>query len=153
MPSIPTYTKCQYLGCKQTRSRYNTYCLEHGGRDTLFNTQRRKDANAMYNTAAWRIMRTGQLSIQPLCQACLINGKVAEANHVDHVFRWQDIGRGAFYNNILQSLCLEHHSHKTALENRGIYEHYCKDGVKQYQKADYEPMMTAKHLPPNRPTP
>ncbi|CAB4171845.1 hypothetical protein UFOVP924_25 [uncultured Caudovirales phage] len=138
MPSIPINTVCQQLGCKDKRSRYNSYCLLHGGRDTLTNAPKRRVANAMYNTPAWRIMRMGQLSTQPLCQACLVNGKINPANHVDHVFRWQDIDKGAFYNNILQSLCLEHHSHKTGLENKGIYVHYSPLGIKRYSLRDYD---------------
>lgn len=147
MPSIPQYTKCAQLGCKNTRSKYNTYCLEHGGRDVLNNTQRRKDANAMYQTHAWSIMRTAQLSTQPLCQACLIDGHVTQAEHVDHLFRWQAIGRGAFYNNILQSLCVAHHSHKTGLEAKGVYEHYTPQGSRQYRLHDYEVLMQGKNTP------
>ena len=153
MPSIPYATKCAYLGCKGTRSKYNTYCLEHGGRDVLTHTQRRKDANAMYQTNAWHIMRTAQLSTQPLCQACLIDGHITQADHVDHLFRWQAIGRGAFYNNILQSLCVAHHSHKTGLEAQGVYEHYTTQGVRQYRLNDYESLMDRQMtpLPPEPP--
>ena len=138
MPSIPAYTVCQQLGCKQTRSKYNSYCLEHGGRDALAVTDGRRQSNSMYQSHAWRIMRQGQLSLQPLCQACLLDGRVTQAEHVDHVFRWQHIGKGAFYNNLLQSLCQQHHSHKTGVENHGVYEHYTHGGLKKYQLSDYE---------------
>lgn len=142
MPSIPTNTTCQQLGCKEPRSKYNTYCLTHGGKDTLAAASNRRHANTMYQSTAWRIMRQGQLSVQPLCQACLIDGRVNQANHVDHVFRWQHIGREAFYNNLLQSLCQEHHSHKTGLENHGIYEHYTHTGIQKYNLSDYQVKMT-----------
>jgi hypothetical protein len=37
------------------------------------------------------------------------------------VFRWTHIGRGAFYNNIFQSLCPQHHSHKQAAIHHPAY--------------------------------
>jgi 5-methylcytosine-specific restriction protein A len=137
MPSVPTYTHCLSLGCKNQRSKLNHYCSEHGGKDSTPNTGKRKQDNALYSSEAWKIMRVAQLSEQPLCQACLLEGRVESAQHVDHVFRWQHIGRHAFYTNLFQSLCQPHHSHKTSIETQGIYEHYAPDGLKQYQVTDY----------------
>jgi 5-methylcytosine-specific restriction protein A len=131
MPTSPYNTKCGHLGCKNPRSKLNSYCLDHGGKESLS-----RDYDAIYNTAAWRQLRTAQLSRHPLCQACLVEGKVTLALHVDHVFPWRKFGEQAFKRNILQSLCQPHHSYKTGLEQRGIYEAYT-DKVEQFTDDDY----------------
>lgn len=141
MPSIPKYTKCLHLGCSNNRSKYNNYCIEHGGRDTYnykrYNTkQERQDFNAMYQTAQWKTLRQIQLSKYPLCAGCLSEGKIVAAVHIDHVFPWSTIDKTAFYRNIFQSLCASCHSSKTNLEQRGIYRQYGKPN-KDWTKADY----------------
>ena len=142
MPTIPTYTKCSILGCKNSKSRFNSFCMEHGGRDT-YNHQRynsdaeRKARNEKYQTRQWQKLRQIQLSKQPLCQACLINNIVTPAKHIDHVFPWAQIDPSAFYHNLFQSLCVAHHSEKTALEQKGIYRHYASV-IKDFTKGDYQ---------------
>lgn len=141
MPSIPKYTKCLQLGCKNNRSKYNAYCLDHGGRDTYnhkkYNaTHTRQDFNAMYQTTQWKTLRKIQLSKHPLCAGCLANGKIVAAVHIDHVFPWSAIDTSAFYRNIFQSLCASCHSSKTTLEQRGIYRQYGTPN-KDYKITDY----------------
>ena len=147
MPTIPTYTKCSVLGCKNTKSRFNSFCMEHGGRDTFnhnkYNTsEERKARNEKYQTRQWQKLRQIQLSRQPLCQACLINNVVTPAQHVDHVFPWAQISNTAFYYNLFQSLCQQHHSEKTALEQRGIYRHY-HEVIKDFSKEDYSKVLAS----------
>lgn len=125
MPTVPSNTKCAFLGCTNTRSKLNSYCDIHGGLNTL-STPKRRENNSMYHTPYWRRQRAIQLSIQPLCQACLASGKVVQAEHVDHVFPWTQVSSEAFYRNLFQSLCHEHHSYKTALEQRGICRYWGK---------------------------
>lgn len=141
MPSLPKYTKCAMLGCKNTKSKFNQFCMDHGGRNTYnyskYNTaEERKAKNDKYQTRQWKRLRQIQLSKQPLCQACLVNNIVTSAQHIDHVFPWSHIDDTAFYYNLFQSLCPEHHSEKTALEQRGIYRHYTNP-PKDYFKEDY----------------
>lgn len=138
MPTYPYNSKCSELGCKEPRSRLNSYCTKHGGRDNLPS----RETNSIYQTPAWRTVRQRQLSIQPLCQACLTRGKVEQAQHVDHVFPWKAIGKHAFLNNIFQSLCHADHSHKTKLERQGKYTHYTQEAEKEYTQADYAFMVT-----------
>ena len=133
MPTYPTNTKCSELGCKEPRSKINSFCLKHGGKDNM----EARQTDSIYQTPAWRTVRQRQLSIQPLCQACLTRGKVEQAQHVDHVFPWKAIGKHAFLNNIFQSLCHADHSHKTKLERQGKYTHYTQEGEKEYTQADY----------------
>lgn len=78
-----------------------------------------------------------QLSRQPICQACKLEGIITPAKAVDHVFPWRQIGDQAFWQNIWQSLCVEHHSHKTSLEQQGIFRHYREGGAKDYDRAAY----------------
>ena len=134
MPTLPTNTKCSSLGCKNPRSRLNSYCVEHGGINTI-DTEQRKAFTSMYQTNQWRTLRQAQLSKQPLCESCIKQGKVVQANHVDHLFAWNKIGKQAFYNNLFQSLCTNCHSHKSALEKQDIYIHYATG--KQYTINDY----------------
>jgi hypothetical protein len=138
MPTYPTNTKCSELGCKELRSKINSFCLKHGGKDNM----EARQTDSIYQTPAWRTVRQRQLSIQPLCQACLTRGKVEQAQHVDHVFPWKAIGKHAFLNNIFQSLCHADHSHKTKLERQGKYTHYTQEGEKEYTQADYAFMVT-----------
>lgn len=140
MPYAPYNSVCRELGCKNPRSKLNSFCLEHGG---LQHTNYGKD-NA-YSNPAWRTIRRTQLSKQPLCQSCLTHGHIASALHVDHVFPWRHIGDHAFINNIFQSLCHECHSHKTAQERKGNYEHYTQDGIKNLTKGDYSYYMSQLH--------
>ncbi len=146
MPSIPKYTKCGMLGCKNPKSRLNGYCIEHGGKDVRpydpkYNSQaERAKANAKYNTRQWEALRIIQLSKHPLCIACQAEGRVVPATVVDHVFPWTHISEQAFYINRFQSLCATHHSTKTQLERHGIYRAF---GVpdRDYAKGDYARVM------------
>lgn len=140
MPYLPSNEKCQQLGCKNYRSKFTLNCIEHGGRDVWRHrpSEHRTENNAMYNTPAWRTMRTMQLGKQPLCQSCLSIGKVNSASHIDHLFAWASLGKDAFYHNILQSLCPECHSAKTVLEQQGIYRHYRHDKVIDYAIHEYK---------------
>ena len=126
MPSIPTRTICSELGCKNPRSKYNGYCLDHGGRDTYDQKHNRKrtESNGMYNTAQWLALRQIQLSKHPLCAGCESEGIVTPATVVDHIFPWRQINKEAFFINKFQSLCYAHHSEKTQLEQKGIYRRY-----------------------------
>ena len=148
MPTLPTFTKCASLGCKNTKSRLNGFCLEHGGKDVYkeIRTKERDAFNAMYQTRHWKQIRTTQLSKQPLCQSCLSRGIVASAKHIDHLFPWSWIGKDAFYRNIFQSLCHECHSHKTSLEQSGIFMHYVGNKPIEYKLNDYQLVMASNHL-------
>ena len=142
MPSIPKFTKCLDLGCKNDRSKFNAYCMDHGGRDTFdykrYNSSdKRKIGLEKYQSRQWRKMRQIQLSQHPLCAACLSDGKITPALHIDHLFPWGLVGDIAFTNNVFQSLCPSCHSIKTTLEQRGTYRHYTIP-VRDYRIEDYQ---------------
>jgi 5-methylcytosine-specific restriction protein A len=135
MPTVPRQLTCSHLGCTNERSNLSTLCIQHGGADSTITAERQR-RNGKYNQALWKKSRIGQLSRQPLCQSCLIEGKISQATEVDHVFPWTQIGDHAFTRNILQSLCKNCHTVKTLHELKGEYRHYDK-AIKVYTKADY----------------
>lgn len=132
MPFYPSTVKCSYFGCKNERSNLSGYCTLHGGRNTVT-----RESDAQYKTAAWKRIRTGQLSKQPLCQCCLLNGKVCAASEVDHVFPWRVFGKHSFQVNQFQSLCKHCHAHKTQREQRGVYMFFGPAKAVEYTDADF----------------
>lgn len=142
MPTLPSNTLCAAFNCKEQRSRLNSFCILHGGKDSM--PPRLSDQK--YQSPAWRSIRRRQLSTQPLCQACLTRGHICAAVHVDHLFPWNAVGGESFLHNIFQSLCQPCHSHKTALEQRGTIEHY-GDEVTTYAVEDYGAAMAMRKNP------
>jgi len=144
MPILPRNNKCATLGCVNTRAKLGSMCLDHGGKDVYRakTSDERKAFNAMYDQPFWRKFRASQLSRQPLCEACLCQGRICSANHVDHLFSWSKLNKDAFFRNIFQSLCIEHHSEKTALEHKGIFRHYKDNKTSDYSLSDYSFVMT-----------
>lgn len=123
MATVPSNTKCSMLGCNNPRSKMNTCCYDHGGVDYNKHPERREH-NLMYKSPQWRRKRKTQLSMQPLCQCCLVEKRVKAATVVDHVFPWSALGEEYFYNNLFQSLCTECHNRKTNMEQRGKIVYY-----------------------------
>lgn len=134
MPTVPTSSKCSMLGCRGQRSKMNSFCADHGGKD---NAEVRA-TDSVYQTAFWKATRMVQLTRQPMCQACLVRGKVSEAKHVDHLFPWRKVGGQSFKKNIFQSLCAECHSYKTGQEKHGNVLHFTTDGIKEYKVEQYK---------------
>lgn len=138
MPTAPLNSKCRELGCQNPKTSRSTFCVEHGGGIT----QKGKANSKLYGQSYWRKQREVQLSKDPLCAACLIDGKVVQAEHIDHVFpHRQDASK--FRLNLFQSLCAYHHTMKTQFENRGVYLYYAKHGVVTYNEADYSRLFKA----------
>lgn len=132
MPSTPINTKCRELGCKNPKTYRSTFCEEHGGGMT----EKGKQNSKLYSTAYWKKKRASQLSKQPLCACCLLQGKIVQAQAIDHVFPHRR-DNDKFRNNLFQSLCVECHTNKTIEENKGNYLYYSPNGIIQYTDADY----------------
>ena len=105
--------------------------MEHGGREYT------DSKDSVYSSPLWKATRKRQLSLQPLCQACLSQGIITAAQHVDHVFPWRQIGKEAFTRNLFQSLCQEHHSYKTGKEKHGIIIHWVEGKETTLTLEDY----------------
>lgn len=137
MPSIPR-AQCDQYQCKAPSVKGSRYCEAHT--QSKAPTIERQAFNAKYKTAAWESIRARQLSTNPLCAACLIDGRITQASHVDHVFAWAAIGGQAFTRNLFQSLCPECHGIKSGLEKRGIFRHYTAQ-AHDYTAQDYSHAM------------
>lgn len=146
MPTVPTNTRCSFLGCNNEKTRFSSSCVDHGGKERIkYNvSDKRKDFNSAYSTKQWKTFRQIQLSNQPLCASCLIKDFTVIATEVDHVFPWSQLHRGAFTYNIFQSLCKTCHIAKTTLEQRNIIKHYDKQ-EKEYKLEDYAYVMQEYH--------
>ena len=132
MPTVPKYSKCRELGCNNPKTYRSTFCVQHGGGIT----EKGKENNKLYGTAFWKKQRKIQLSKNPLCAACLLAGKVVQAEHIDHVFPHRQ-DQSKFRSNLFQSLCAPHHTLKTQEENKGIYLFYSSNGMITYTENDY----------------
>ena len=132
MPTVPKYSKCRELGCNNPKTYRSTFCVQHGGGTT----EKGKENNKLYGTAFWKKQRKIQLSKNPLCAACLLEGKVVQAEHIDHVFPHRQ-DQSKFKSNLFKSLCVSHHTLKTQEENKGIYLFYSPNGMINYTDNDY----------------
>ena len=138
MPSIPL-DQCATYQCKAFSIKGSVFCIDHApAKKTSID---RQAFNAPYKTAAWLGIRQRQLSANPLCAACLIDGRINQATDVDHVFAWSAIGPHAFTRNLWQSLCPECHGIKSGLEKKGVFRHYVSP-IKDYALQDYPFVMS-----------
>ena len=67
--------------------------------------------------SVWMARRARWLNSSPLCVMCQAEGRVTEAQEVDHIIRLE-IG-GADDESNYQSLCVDHHKAKTNTEASG----------------------------------
>ena len=139
MPTYPSNSKCSHLGCKEQRSRLNTFCKAHGGMDS-FMSDKRKEHSKEYQGRTWRRIRLLQLSKHPICQGCMLHGRITQSYHVDHLFPWTSLGKEAFTYNIFQSLCVECHSYKTSMERKGVVI-YFGNALYEFKLTDYSMVM------------
>ena len=70
----------------------------------------------VYHTADWKKLRKEALQIQPLCEVCLAEGRVQEAQEVDHMVPISVAPEKAFDIDNCFPLCKSHHARKTRLE-------------------------------------
>lgn len=73
----------------------------------------------LYNNRRWQKLRRHQLQLQPLCERCLAEGRIAQATVCDHIEPHKgDLVR--FWAGPFQSLCKYHHDVKTITEDGGL---------------------------------
>jgi 5-methylcytosine-specific restriction protein A len=70
-----------------------------------------------YSTPAWRQIRRGQLSREPLCRHCTSRGQVTAAVEVDHINGFTDWD--SFCSGPFQCLCVSCHARKTRRDHTG----------------------------------
>lgn len=137
MPRIPTNNCCSFLGCRDVKVINSGYCELHGGKRSENHYKNLR----LYKSTAWKKARIAQLSKEPLCAACLLDNKVTQAQHIDHVIPHRR-DNTKFNLNLLQSLCASHHTQKTQLESQGIYRYYSKTGIVDYTDTDYNEIVS-----------
>lgn len=73
----------------------------------------------LYQTARWQRLRANQLSMQPLCQMCLITEDITPATVVDH--KKNHKGDLVLFHDPdnLQSLCKHHHDSAKQMMDHG----------------------------------
>lgn len=134
MPTLPR-AQCAEYGCKAPSVKGSRFCVDHAPAQRTQSERRALDAE--YTSAAWRQIRTAQLTRSPLCACCTYEGRLSPADVVDHVFPWKAYGPQAFRANLFQSLCAPCHSRKTNLESRGVFRHYTGHTMRDYTPGDY----------------
>ena len=141
MPIMPP-TQCSEYACKAPSVRGSRFCADHAPAQAKPQTQRRA-LDDEYRSAVWKLIRTAQLTREPLCACCTYEGRLTAAEIVDHVFPWKQYGAHAFRANLFSSLCWACHSRKTNLEKRGIYRHWQGQTMRDYTPADYPAALQA----------
>lgn len=89
----------------------------------------RPEYSRLYNTAAWRRKSRAQLQREPLCRHCMERGEIRPAEHADHVVPHRG-DPDLFWRGETQSLCLDCHSRKTAVEQgKSVRRAVAEDGT------------------------
>jgi 5-methylcytosine-specific restriction protein A len=100
-------------------------------------------AHPVHRTPEWRRLRLAKLQEQPLCEVCLMRGRVTPANTVDHIVSINAGGDAFPTLDGLMSMCVACHNSKT----RRTDQPYAKgDGI-AYKGADASGMP----IDPNHP--
>lgn len=113
---------CRHSGCRSLASR-GSYCTEHqadaDARARAAKERRSaatREAKRLYDSPRWQRMRAAHLAAHPLCVECAADGALGADVHVDHI-RPHDGNPALFFDpGNLQTLCVAHHSRKTAGE-------------------------------------
>ena len=70
----------------------------------------------IYDLQRWRSeVQPAQLAAHPICQHCAMQGRVRQAEHVDHIVSLAT-GGDPWDSSNLQSLCQDCHNRKTAAD-------------------------------------
>lgn len=74
----------------------------------------------VYQSKAWRNLRALKFANNPLCELCLLKGKVTQTEEVHHIIPFDVNPDLAYDYDNLMSLCSECHSkiHKTLIHDR-----------------------------------
>lgn len=101
--------RCNKVGCKTLISYAESYCDKHKNdtakRYDKMRYKTRVDYMKFYNTKDWKQARLQQLTRQPLCEMCLLNGITTQATVVHHIkdtkTNWDD----RLTESNLESIC------------------------------------------------
>ncbi len=106
MPRKPK-RPCRHPGCPNLSD--GIYCEEHRG------LYARESAAARGYDGKWEKARKAFLRRNPLCAACMAEGKLIPATVVDHIVPHRGDKRLFWDESNWQPLCKKHHDRKTGL--------------------------------------
>ncbi|MFW5847875.1 MAG: HNH endonuclease signature motif containing protein [bacterium] len=91
-----------------------------------------------YNSSKWRKLRQYKLSLNPLCEHCLMNdNKYIKGYIVDHIDPIYDENDEKAYDiDNLQTLCYYHHQRKTIMDNSKYNPKNLKQGKELQDELD-----------------
>lgn len=78
-------------------------------------TDAKREAQKVYNSKRWKLLRAAYIQAHPLCEICLQEGRTTAAEHVHHVTPFRkgktalEREQLAFDGGNLQALCRECH--------------------------------------------
>jgi len=75
--------------------------------------------NSWYNRKWWKTTRKRVLEAEPVCQVCLLRGRLSEAIDVDHILPHQGDYETFHDATNLWALCKSCHARKSFLEGQG----------------------------------
>lgn len=79
------FKKCLWPQC-QEKILTGSYCDTHKKqKQSEYDATRDPDSTRFYNSRRWKLLRQMKLNKNPLCEICLLEGKIQVADMVDHV--------------------------------------------------------------------
>lgn len=112
---------CRLSTCRNRCAINEVYCEEHKGmsnkqynKHVRYNNDNSKYSK-FYHTTAWRNLRRHKLLVNPLCEVCLEDGRMTNADMVDHTIELRDPIGGWEHRldmNNLKSMCNACHNAK-----------------------------------------
>lgn len=108
--------KCGVSHCREYINLPDRYCDKHrGNADKTYNREVRYNKDNIryarfYASTGWRRARSYQLMKQPLCEQCLLEGKVKPATIVHHLEEIRTNWDKRLDEENLESICQQHHN-------------------------------------------
>lgn len=113
--------------CDNHKREYRTKPQEE--RQRKYTHHYNEKGQNVYGTYRWKKLRKAKVTIDPLCEHCMLNNIAKAVEEVDHIIELEDGGEMWDIDN-LQSLCKRHHIIKTNLTKR--QRKHKKDGYGYY---------------------
>jgi 5-methylcytosine-specific restriction enzyme A len=103
---------CKHTGCPNLTRNPSGYCEEHI-QEYKQHDRYRPNAHARGYNSQWERFRLQYLSVHPLCQDCLRQGKYTPATEIHHVKKLRYYPALKYDDNNLIGLCHDCHSKRT----------------------------------------
>lgn len=103
---------CRHPGCPGLTDSKEGYCELHrnAGRKVRSMDYLKKPQDKFYSSDAWARCRMMKLARDPLCQACMAEGRLVPGQIVHHVKPYQDRPDLAYHLDNLETLCRSCHA-------------------------------------------